>query len=615
MRIRTSFFALLIFATAGVTAEQRFAASGKQPIEAPDPTHRYNLVLEADLPDAVLARVSFGGEGLEKPVEAIFTLKSGQLVAGLMVPPGEKRQVRFEAMAADARVLFSGETALAIGEEFTPAVELELESKLDGTQSSLLIGSHRLVLETSGVEEKDSLRTRVEPRLYDADGRVIALSPEEVAWDIDDPWIREHFTPCKGANGPPPPCIEFLPRKPGLRFDIGVCAKKLACRVQLTPAAPPVWRAISVAQGDHACALKWDGTAYCWGQGEHGQLGVSVARDCVEIFTSQSPPDKPWGCSKVPVQVQCPGAACNFIAISAGNQHTCAIDVDQHAWCWGSNIMGEIGNGLDDPTQFGSPVPQRVLGGHTFTAISAALHFTCGLTTSHEVWCWGHNRNSIIPTSSSTIERLPVRVNLLVPASTVDVGFTHVCAQGTQGRLYCWGSNAGHVLGSDTFATTPNCGNCPAFPRLMQFADIPGLDATALVDIASAGFSGSCAHVTTGQSVCWGSRVPTLAPTARVDRLSVGMQAYCALINAVPQCGGMGTSGVLGDDSFDFSVRGPLVPRSPPTQFREIDVGFVTTCAIGLDDHLYCWGQNHLGKLGGGTDEVPVAVPTRVAMP
>ena len=33
------------------------------------------------------------------------------------------------------------------------------------------------------------------------------------------------------------------------------------------------WASVSVG-GDHSCALKGDGSAYCWGSNRYGQLGV-----------------------------------------------------------------------------------------------------------------------------------------------------------------------------------------------------------------------------------------------------------------------------------------------------------------------------------------------------
>jgi len=74
--------------------------------------------------------------------------------------------------------------------------------------------------------------------------------------------------------------------------------------------------------------------------------------------------------------------------------------------------------------------------------------------------------------------------------------------------------------------------------------------------------------------------------------------------------------GALGDGSFayDPAGRGPVSPVGPPFKIREISAGLNFTCAIGKDDRVYCWGNNHLGKLGNGMAEIESAVPVRVSV-
>jgi alpha-tubulin suppressor-like RCC1 family protein len=400
----------------------------------------------------------------------------------------------------------------------------------------------------------------------------------------------------------------ILGYKPNLT-DATVCFKSLICNFVVTP---PVWKSVSVGLGHHACALKYSGEAYCWGQGEHGQLGVAVPQDCEEVFFDPNLHTEPWGCSARPVKVVCPVGACNFVAISTGFKHTCAIDASQDIWCWGSNVRGELGTGTFDDTVRGDPHPQLVASSLKFTAISAGPHFTCALATNHGVYCWGDNSSMIIPNAPRGIVLNPVKINLLVNATSVDAGFAHVCAQAEQGRLYCWGaSTVDHLLGADTFPISPFCSNCADIPVMMQFADIPGLDSNKLVDLASAGMHSSCAHVTTGETVCWGEPVPQLRSFPTLDRLAVGGGSYCAIFNFVAMCAGQGKTGVLGDGSFDFSVRGPVVPIGKPQAFRDIDVGLTSACGISSEDKLYCWGFNDFGKLGNGTMDI-AAQATRV---
>ncbi|MDA3862304.1 MAG: hypothetical protein PF689_00380 [Deltaproteobacteria bacterium] len=81
---------------------------------------------------------------------------------------------------------------------------------------------------------------------------------------------------------------------------------------------------ISVGWG-HTCAAKSDGTAWCWGYNEYGQLGDGS-------YTDQP----------TPVWVYLDSVASS---ISAGDGHTCAINPDGTVWCWGYNEYGQLGDG------------------------------------------------------------------------------------------------------------------------------------------------------------------------------------------------------------------------------------------------------------------------------
>jgi alpha-tubulin suppressor-like RCC1 family protein len=70
-----------------------------------------------------------------------------------------------------------------------------------------------------------------------------------------------------------------------------------------------------------------------------------------------------------------------------GDGHTCAI-VNGGAWCWGSNMSGEIGN---NSIVSESHVPDEVFGlASDVRAIAAGSKHTCAIV--HDgVQCWGWN--------------------------------------------------------------------------------------------------------------------------------------------------------------------------------------------------------------------------------
>ena len=84
---------------------------------------------------------------------------------------------------------------------------------------------------------------------------------------------------------------------------------------------------------DHTCARKADGSAWCWGYGEFGQLGDGTTGDVGHHRLKA-------------VRVRQGGG---FLAgvrrLDAGRDHTCVRRGDGTAWCWGAGGDGSIGDG------------------------------------------------------------------------------------------------------------------------------------------------------------------------------------------------------------------------------------------------------------------------------
>jgi alpha-tubulin suppressor-like RCC1 family protein len=365
---------------------------------------------------------------------------------------------------------------------------------------------------------------------------------------------------------------------------------------------------VAVSMGAHACALKLSGELFCWGQGEHGQLGYAAPKEC---FPTGEAGGTTWGCSGFAQAVVCAAGPCRFTDVSTGMRHTCAIDTNQDAWCWGDNYDGALGTDDFDPTNIGSPVPRRVVGGLKFLSIHAAFGATCGLTTSHNVYCWGRNSLSVIPALNSGWANDPRLVSTPEVIDSLDYAQTHACGRVANGNLYCWGSNAGGELGAVNYAVTTQCSSCPAVPQLMQ-SRIPAL-MNQQASLFTTGAYGSCAHLANGTTPCWGWLTPVYPAGSSLDRLSRGYKHYCTISRGNMKCAGSAALGDGSDWHNDPGV-GPVQVSSPPTHFRELDAGSNATCAIGYDENVYCWGSNSYGRLGLGIGGF-VTKPTALGFP
>ena len=78
--------------------------------------------------------------------------------------------------------------------------------------------------------------------------------------------------------------------------------------------------------------------------------------------------------------------------ISQGTGHTCAVTTADRAFCWGDNQSGALGDGTTTPRL----APVAVAGGLDLNGVtvgSSALgaNFTCGRTAANRAYCWGSN--------------------------------------------------------------------------------------------------------------------------------------------------------------------------------------------------------------------------------
>ena len=83
-------------------------------------------------------------------------------------------------------------------------------------------------------------------------------------------------------------------------------------------------------------------------------------------------------------------------SIVGGKRHTCTVDVDGRAWCWGDNERGQLGDGTTLTRSNATPVCASGAGpGCTqlsgVVALAAGQRHTCALRDDSSMMCWGYN--------------------------------------------------------------------------------------------------------------------------------------------------------------------------------------------------------------------------------
>jgi alpha-tubulin suppressor-like RCC1 family protein len=142
------------------------------------------------------------------------------------------------------------------------------------------------------------------------------------------------------------------------------------------------------AGGDHTCAVKTDGSAWCWGANANGQIGDG---------TDDNAPG--------PVAVS--GLPSLTTAFALGADHTCALEDDGSVWCWGRNDRGQLGDGTTDESS--TPVEVSGLPAGVVGVAAGGLH-SCAIDGDGGVWCWGANEHGQLGDGSTDDSPTPVQV-------------------------------------------------------------------------------------------------------------------------------------------------------------------------------------------------------------
>src|SRR5690606_9456614 len=146
----------------------------------------------------------------------------------------------------------------------------------------------------------------------------------------------------------------------------------------------------------------------------------------------------------------------SFTNVSAGGSHTCADDGDGTVYCWGDNTFGQLGTGMGDgvsavPTAVAEPDVDE--GDVSLSRPSAGTHHTCAEGSDGNVWCWGSNTFGQLGDGDNFTSEVPVAVAKPDGVATLRnpaAGENFTCAEGSDGNVWCWGANFFGQLGNDT---------------------------------------------------------------------------------------------------------------------------------------------------------------------
>ena len=295
-----------------------------------------------------------------------------------------------------------------------------------------------------------------------------------------------------------------------------------------------------------ACALATEGTVQCWAAAFSGTLKPVV-------ITTPAP----------------------LVKIAAGGNYGCGLDKDGKAWCWGTNTNGQLGTG--DLVAHTDAVP--VVGGRSYTSITAGLIHTCALTASGEAWCWGNNSYYELGVGTGPTSNVPLKVSGNTTFKSISAGGAYTCAVATDGAGWCWGLNTSGQLG---VGNTTQQGVPTKVLGSLSFAMIRAGNGNS-VNLPT------CGVTTSGDAYCWGYNT--------VNQLGATTTASC------------------GFNGVDSPCAQEPVRVAGLGKVNSIAASITHACAVTTDNKVYCWGENSRGQFGDGTFAVTSAAPVLVHTP
>jgi alpha-tubulin suppressor-like RCC1 family protein len=191
----------------------------------------------------------------------------------------------------------------------------------------------------------------------------------------------------------------------------------------------------------HSLAVTTQGRVYAWGYNDYGQLGNGTT-------TSRNTPTL--------INVPSLQSGETIAQVTAGSVHSLAFTTQGHVYAWGSNGSGRLGDGTTTnrytPTLINVP---NLQSGETIAQVTAGYFHSLAVTTQGRVYAWGSNDIGQLGDGTSNDRLTPTLINVPNLQSGESVAhisacFRHSLAVTTQGRVYAWGWNVYGQLGNGT---------------------------------------------------------------------------------------------------------------------------------------------------------------------
>lgn len=187
------------------------------------------------------------------------------------------------------------------------------------------------------------------------------------------------------------------------------------------------WSEISILHGNHAIAIKTDGTLWGWGANYYGQVGSTSNNNSSNYILN-------------PIQI---GNDSDWAKIATGRNNSFAIKKDGSLWASGINTSGQLGIGNNSHTDVFTQVGKET----DWFKVAPGSNHTLALKSDGTIWTWGSNHNGQLGTGNNIDQNTPIQVGSLDSWTDIFSGLNFNIVKKFDNSLWSFGENVNGQLG------------------------------------------------------------------------------------------------------------------------------------------------------------------------
>ena len=281
--------------------------------------------------------------------------------------------------------------------------------------------------------------------------------------------------------------------------------------------------------------------------------------------------------------------------ISAGQNHSLAIDMNGKIWTWGSNYRGILG--IDNSSEITCLEPERINTETKFKKISAGYRYSLAIDINGNIWGWGDETDGKVGSNKygNTVLLKPTQITNGTKFNKVVAGKSSSFAIDEDGNIWSWGAQSYGRLGNGktgtSFVTIPEKRNFES--KFIEVASTEyggyGLDINGDIWYWGDGQNGLSG---TGINITYSNPVKLEVET-KFKHITIGQGKLAIDINGNIWSWGTGSKGQLGTGNIN-EVRIPQKITNGIT-YESIENGNCNSFAFDNEKELWKWGNYTTG--------------------